>query len=199
MSLTIRDLRRGDIMLKHGIYKSSHALIATGQALFSHNVQDAGALTVHAALFYGEGKVIESSTPGLGITVLEPKVKWDVYRYRDAEMAELATLVAENYLHLQQSGKGYGDYSKGSALGSLFHSSSLGPRAKEKASKLWEDGHTRTFFCSNFVIRCFLAAGQTYSPVRYPIQADMDTTPKDLMARLNKDSSNWNHMKDFEL
>lgn len=192
MPITTATLQRGDVMLKHGVYKSSHAAIAFGQALISHNLHGGGALTIHAAIFWGPGQVIESSTGGLALAPLSAGVDWDVYRYSGSpDIPDIATEIAGNYLELQSNGSGYGTYDKGAALGSLVRNSNHGRKALSKAAGLWSDPtHDKKFFCSNFVVRCYLAAGQTHDRPITPINADMNTSPKELKARLEADA-NW--------
>lgn len=176
----------GDVLLEKSQGTATHALISFGQALFSHNVQGGHADIVHAAIYAGAGNVFESAGHGLGYGPATPGATWVSFRYGDAALAELAVDIAHTYWHIQQSGTidNYGNYSYTGAVGSLFGSSDFGGDAARKAEELWSPQASRSFFCSNFVIRCYQAAGQTYEPHRVPIEADMATSPKELFARL---------------
>ena len=185
----------GDVLLKESMGTFFHGLISFGQAVFSHDPRGSGAELVHAALYADAGNVFESVGAGLSYGPATPGATWVGFRFNDAWTAELAVDIAHNYWHIQQAGtiRGYGSYTVSGAIGSLFGSSRLDAGAKKKAEELWTPQANKSFFCSNYVIRCFQAAGQTFDPPRFPIRADIATEPKELFGRLSIDP-NWTNL-----
>lgn len=215
--MRMNELKVGDILLKKYGGSVTHKLIVVGQALVSHNLSGGKATTVHAALYAGEGMLLESSGPGLQYEKVDPENdRYEVYRLVDAphdtQIPEIAADIGYTYYIMQQNQRGieetaypgvdelpenFGNYSKKKAGGSLFGSSDFGKKAVQAAENLWEGDSESTFYCSNFVIRCYAAAGATAG---HPdiISADLrQTSPKELQARLNKDSR-WEKIGDLE-
>ncbi len=211
------ELQVGDILLKKCSGSVIHILTVSGQALFSHNLSGGKSTTIHAALYAGEGMLLESSGPGLQYANVDPQNDtYEVYRLvgapPDTQLPEIAADIGYTYYMMQQHHrkqektaypgvdelpKTFGNYSRTKATGSLFGSSNFGNKAINAAEKLWEGDSEETFYCSNFVIRCYAAAGVT---AEHPdiIPADLrQTSPKELQARLNKDD-HWKHMGRLE-
>lgn len=208
MALSYDKLKNGDVLLKYATWKATNVLIKVGEALFSHNRSGGTCDIIHAALYAGDrgGQkiVYEASGPGLVADDISGLgYRYEVYRYKQADVAEIASVVAEGYTadtareRAKNPKKHYGAYSILGAGGSLFHSSARGKEAVKSEKGLWghsEKAPARTFYCSSFVVRAYLAAGQTMEPVVVPIDADYrHISPKELQARLNKDAR-WQHL-----
>lgn len=203
MGLEYKDLQTGDLLLKHSTGSRTNVVIKTGQALISHNIRGGTADIVHAAMYAGNQLLYEASGGGLAVQSMASKrgTVYEVFRYGKADVAEIAAVVAAGYVaekELSQENKGnYGSYALKGALGSLFHSSTRGSGAKAAESRLW--GHSpqppsNSFYCSNYVVRAYAAAGQTFKPPIAPLDVDYRyVSPKELQARLNT-SNDWKHM-----
>jgi hypothetical protein len=207
MALKYSDLKVGDVLLKHSAGSKTNVVIKTGQAIFSHNRSGGTADIVHAALYAGNvggGQVIfEASGPGLIREDMSGNgLSYEVYRYKNADVASLAAMVAEGYVAETNKSKSvqakghYGSYSITGAAGSLFHSSTRGQGAQAAEAGLWgrsANPAANSFYCSNFVVRAFQAAGQTFQPKIVPIDADYRyISPKEMQSKLNQ-SADWSH------
>lgn len=202
MPLQYADMRVGDVLLEHSQGHAVQRLIKAGEALFSRNVHGGSSDIVHAALYVGDAGgrqyVMESTGDGLNRNdITNTGVSYEVYRYVDSGVAEIAAAVAESYVcEAQKGGEAYGTYAYSKSLGSVFSSSSRGSGAVTAESGLWgasQHPPSTSFYCSNFVVRVFQAAGQTLSPPVVPIDADYrHVSPKELQSRLNQ-STNWTH------
>ena len=194
--INVSQLQEGDVLLKFSEGTGTNVLIETGQFLFSHNVSGGHAWNVHAAIYAGGGRVFEASgSGGIQYANFKPGLLYFVHRYNNPDVAKMATVIAEGYVAEKfKSGGSYGSYSKSGALGSLFHRSKRGSGAKRAESGLWgasPNVPSSSFYCSSFVVRAYIAAGQTFNPVLVPINSDYRwISPKELEARL-KSSQDW--------
>lgn len=196
--ISLGEIVAGDVMLKTGITHASHVAIAVGQAITNWSGQGSSALTVHGAIYAGLGSVIESSGPGLLHQPIS-KAVWLVYRYSNADVASIALDVANTYYAMSRNAGNYtgqakgnapafGAYSTTQAVSSLARPTNVSPSGERASKAIWEGGARESFYCSNFVVRCYEAAGQTASPPQRPINADYrSVSPKELQARLNGD------------
>jgi hypothetical protein len=207
MPLKYSDLKVGDVLLKHSAGTKTNVVIKAGEAIFSHNASGGTADIVHAALYAGNvggsQVIFEASGPGLISEDMSGNgLLYEVYRFKNADVAEMAAMVAEGYVAETNKSKAdnpkdhYGSYSIGGAAGSLFHNSSRGKGAQLAEAGLWgksANPATDKFYCSNFVVRAYQAAGQTFNPKVVPIDADYRyISPKEMQATLNK-SADWSH------
>ncbi|MGH2449180.1 MAG: hypothetical protein ACRDFS_11350 [Chloroflexota bacterium] len=193
--ISISDLQVGDLLLKFMEASASNVMIAGGQAILSHNLSGGHATTTHAALYAGNGNVYEAGSGGIRCAAFRKGLTWSVHRYDNSAVAGMASVIAEGYVaEKMRSEGGYGAYSKSGALGSMFHSSSRGTGARAAESGLWgadPNVPSSSFYCSSFVTRSYIAAGQTFDPVVVPIDADYRyVSPKELQACLNR-SRSW--------
>jgi hypothetical protein len=193
--INVADLQRGDVLLKFSEGTATNALIEVGQWIFSHNASGGHAWTVHAAIFAGGRAVYEASGGGgLRCAQFKSGVLYFAHRYANAGLAEMAADVAEGYVAEKGRGADYGAYSKSGAFGSLFHNSHRGRGARRAEVGLWgasPNVPSSSFYCSSFVVRAYIAAGQTVEPAVVPVRADYRfVSPKELEARLKSDS-NW--------
>jgi hypothetical protein len=207
MGLKYSDLKVGDVLLKHSAGSKTNVAIKAGEALISHNASGGTADIVHAAIFAGnfggQQVIFEASGPGLIREDMSGNgYSYEVYRYKEAKVASIAAMVAEGYVAETNKSKEanpqdhYGAYTITGAVGSLFHSSSRGDGAQAAEGGLWGKSANPAddkFYCSNFVVRAYQAAGQTFDPKIVPIDADYRyISPKEMQARLNK-SADWSH------
>jgi hypothetical protein len=207
MTLQFKELLIGDILLQHHSGSFSGAIIKFGQQLLSHNRSGGHGDLTHATMFGGSigGKQIiyASESPTLvAVDITGAGYRYEVYRYNDRQLAELAAWIAEGYVAETSGRKAanpkshYGSYSVMSALGCVFHSSTRGAGAKQAEKGLWGSSAktpSNSFYCSNFATRAYLAAGQASGKNVVPIDADYRyISVKELQARLNKDSR-WKH------
>jgi len=207
MTLKFKELLIGDILLQHSSGSFSSSIVKFGQALLSHNRSGGSADVTHATMYSGNigGKQIiyASESPTLvAVDITGAGYRYEVYRYNDKQLAELAAWIAEGYVAETNGRKAanpkshYGSYSVMSAFGCVFHSSTRGAGAKTAETGLWGSSQNKpsnSFYCSNFVTRAYLAAGQASGKNVVPIDADFRyISVKELQARLNKDSR-WKH------
>jgi hypothetical protein len=195
MPLTKHDLWTGDVLLKYTEGTGTNRMIQAGQAIISHNTSGGKSQWVHAAIHAGGGFLLEASGSGdLQYAPMKSGLVYEVHRYRNYDVAKMAASVAEGYVAAKNPGTGFGMYSKSGAFGSLFHNSNRGGGAQAAEASLWGSGPTPPdggFYCSNFVVRAYIAAGQTFQPVVVPIDADYRwVSPKELQSRLNQ-SPDW--------
>jgi hypothetical protein len=167
------ELKRGDILLlvdtpDHTTAK--HKGIIFGQWLTSINParKNRGlSKVVHALMWLANGpeggyyNVAEASGSGSVRTRRLPSGTYRVYKCLNSELAQKAAEIAERWAVSGALG-----YAKGKAVGSIFHSDSLGKHGKARAIQYaagaksgapnWavNDGA----FCSEFVIACYQAA-----------------------------------------
>jgi len=192
MPLEQRQLHIGDVMIMKAKMKLSHFGIAFGQALFSHNHQNAGALSVHPAIYVGRGRVIEATSGGL--RERQADGRWNVFRYRERPVARRAMSMAISKLNHRTRDNDFGKYAHAKAVASLFHSSSLGNNSLQRLTG--PEAGSRKYFCSEFVIQCYFeAAGGGVGNA--PIRAGRVTSPKDMHARINRDTR-WTHVGFYE-
>lgn len=166
-SLTLRDLRKGDILLVEDLKDPTHLMIGIGQAIMSHGTRSSSNVT-HAGLYDGGISILEASG-GEGLRSAEffekhRGTKYQVYRYRsDPDVAELAAQWAQRLVD-KRGGEtrktvGFGRYDTPGALSSLLAPSTRGPLAKKAiAHRLANPDEDRGFYCSSFVVECYEVA-----------------------------------------
>ncbi|MFA8299960.1 MAG: hypothetical protein ACEPOV_07355 [Hyphomicrobiales bacterium] len=204
-TIKLKDLKLGDIVFSSAKGDTlTHALISTGQSIFDHSEGDSK--SVHAAIYAGNGNVIESSGDGIGYSPLDSKHTYLAYRFKEDDadniLAETAADVAYTYYEEYQKNKKAGSYSILDAILSLFKKKDKTIATKDAEDKIWgnEDGTLKTTFCSSFVIRCYEAASiaclsglEDDSKFLTGIKADFkNTNPKTLQAKLRK-SDEWQY------
>jgi hypothetical protein len=190
------ELLPGDLMLRRYGGGWIHKAIAAGQGVLNPHIRDGNKMTVHAAICYDpdKNKAAEAAGPGLVFCDYDvTKEEWLAYRYVDKEVSGLAVMVAESYIAEKLAGLRTGNYSVMSAFASNFHSNTFGPGACAAAEALWGGNNTGVdqscFFCSDYAVRCYLAAGQLVKkiPIALPFNA---ANPRSLESFL-RNSTEW--------
>lgn len=193
--MAISSLHRGDVVFLVDAKGSvMHAVIATAQRAGS--AFGAGkANSVHAAIATGnQDEVIESVGSGLRVSNLRPG-NYRVYCYRGAlfqEIREFAVEVAESHVAQQGLTQNYGQYNKVKATLCPFRPSGGHKQNNVQTQQFGEGAHAHSsFFCSNFVWRCYTAASEVAGLVQLPIpNSHSQLSPRDLEGLLFN-SSNW--------
>jgi hypothetical protein len=153
--------------------------------------------SVHVALATGNGdEVFESVGSGLKLRPLKPGT-YRVYCYRgplEDQIRDFATQVAESHLAQKDfSGPGYGSYNKAKAMVCPFRLLSGGQTGPNQSTQQFGQGASAntSFFCSNFVWRCYTAAGEIAGLTQLPIpNSYSQISPRDLEGLLNR-ANNW--------
>jgi len=211
-TLTLKDLKGGDVLLVEDIKDGTHKMIAVGQAVFSHRTRASSNVT-HAGLFDGCDSILESSG-AVGLRAANffkdhLGTKYQVYRFDGLPLTladcarDWAELLVEhrpwNLKTELEKGEGFGAYSKPKALHSLFSRSNRGKGAKSAVANLRNDPLAeRDFYCSNFVVECYELAC-TQKGVNPVIEVDYrNVSPKRLQSALRHDPD-WEHVGNFTI
>jgi hypothetical protein len=193
-------LAPGDVMLRKFAGTKIHVGITIGQAL---NIGKPGsATTVHAAICIDPGANVLAEAAGPGLVYDHYNLdteRWIAFRYRNTNIRDLVIMVAESYVAEKAMGMRAGNYSVPMAVKSVFGSKDFGAAAQQATDHLWgtnPDEAQCKFFCSNYAVRCYLAAGAAAEPPVVPINLDFrKTTPRDLEGYL-ANSADWREVPD---
>lgn len=211
MSIRIRDLKAGDVMLKHYDGSASNIAIRLGQALFSHNLTGGRAKITHAAVYLQGGLIAEASGSGVRRRSLhEDRYTWEVYRVVSQTFAaELAADFAYNFVLRRESPQaaeyqGFGRrYAGRKAVGALFGSSAVSMQDRSDIRSMVETMQIGSeFYCSQFVVLVYAMASEVAgrsggSPAPLIDRSYMRVSPKALEAFLRRDGR-WRHMGHLE-
>ena len=197
--MAISHLRRGDVVFTADLGTAMHKVIGAAQAVGSPG-GGGHANSVHAAIATGNpGEVFESVGSGLQLRPLKPG-HYRVYCYRGPlkdEVRDFAALVAESYLAQKDFTQGYGAYNKLKAAMCPFRlRSNAQPGPNQNTQQFGQGGDTNSsFFCSNFVWRCYTAAGEMAGLTQLPIpNSYSQISPRDLENLLTR-ANHW-HARD---
>ncbi len=193
--MPISHIRRGDVIFTADTHGVMHKVITGAQKLGSA-YGPGHANSVHVALATGNGdEVFESVGSGLKQRPLKPGT-YRIYCYRgqlEDEIRDFAVQVAESHFVQRDFTHGYGSYNKRKAMICPFQSRSRGQQgSNQNTQQFGEEGHSHSsFFCSNFVWRCYTAAGEMAGLVQLPIpNSHSQISPRDLEALLTR-ANNW--------
>lgn len=203
--MTADQMQLGDVLLLKDIGETTHRFIAAAQAVLSHGWNRSSSIT-HAGLYGTANTILEASGSGHGLQAKSLDEKpghyhFEVYRWRDAELAYRAAYWAEVLISQREHMPGFGGYSKSGAASSLFRSSDAksGAQAQNRALQnalLTFDIDAmqgqRDYYCSGFVVECYVMA--TSAGAKPPIDLDYRfVSPKRLHGELNKGGRGWSH------
>jgi hypothetical protein len=163
------DLLPGDILLLKDEpskdFNVKHIGIRIGQAFTSlYRANYGGSCLVHAVLWVRsdltDPEIAEASGSCAQVQArnLQPGL-YVIFRPRDKRLGQEAANMAKYLAHL-----GYIGYSKSGAVQSVFHSSRLGRKGKERAKEYAAGDFTTqapfqgAAFCSEFVLACYQGA-----------------------------------------
>lgn len=159
------------------------------------------ASSVHVLMASGQGDlIIESVGSGLTLRRIQPGT-YRQYRYKGPmkhEVRNCAMWSAEDYLVQKQGTPGYGAYGKVKAALSPFrtHKSQTVANAKSQQFGQGAKNHAQ-FFCSNFVFRCYAAAGEACGLPNLVIpNSHREISPRDLEAHLQT-AGRWEAVGQF--
>ncbi|BAZ00938.1 hypothetical protein NIES37_49360 [Tolypothrix tenuis PCC 7101] len=224
--LILNNLQAGDILLTSGSKDTLvHGVITLGQWLGQLFKPTGGSSsTVHAAIYIGRDqnnrhRLIESAGEGLAYVDMEPNnpgsgtSTYLVYRYiaphpdnPEISLSQMAAFCAEDYYTQQQNPNwagtpNVGQYSKLQAARSVLSASKVTEDVIRAMNRIWGDpaGVMGEVFCSNFVIRCYVAASIALSPGGMIIQEAQlgirknpkTTSPRELQGTLDEDPQRW--------
>jgi hypothetical protein len=190
------NLTRGDIVFTADAKGSiMHAIIATAQRAGSP-FSGGHANSVHVAIATGNNlEVVEAVGGGLKERPLKHG-NFRVFSYvgpMAAQISDFAVMVAESHLTQGDFTNGWGNYNKGKATVCPFRWKSGGQNVAGAQTQQFGQGAQAdsSFFCSNFVWRCYTAAAEIQGLVQLPIpNSHSQISPRDLEALLGQ-SANW--------
>jgi hypothetical protein len=193
--MPISHIHLGDVIFTTDTHGVMHKVISGAQAIGSRG--DPGhSNSVHVALATGNAdEVYEAVGSGLKKRALKPGT-YRVFCYRGPlqnEIREFAVWVAESHYAQKDFTPGYGSYNKTKATICPFRSLSKGqPGPNQNTQQFGEGGHSHSsFFCSNFVWRCYTAAGEAAGLTQLPIpNSYSQISPRDLEGLLAQ-ANNW--------
>lgn len=209
--LEFSDMRAGDVLLFEDVTgAATHFGIAAGQAVVSHRSLASSNVT-HAGLYDGASNILESSGQAglrsMPLVTKHPGSKYQVFRVLDDMVSRHANNWAEKLINHRpddkknpaQKSEGFGRYGTSMATKGLFSRSKRGNGAKAAENRLISDPMAdRAFYCSNFVVECFILACDTCktAPV---INADYrKVSPKLLQAEL-RGSGFWRYLGNYQV
>ena len=181
--MPLTHIRRGDVVFTVDAATPMHVAITSAQVFG----KSPGRLrSVHVAIAAGGGYDIFESVGG-GVRK-QPLKHGDyaIYCYRgpkQAEVREFAAQVAESFVALRTIDPTYGDYNKFRGALSPLRSSSTKHNVIDHHTQQFGAGAKahRSFFCSNFVFRCFAAAAELSGLQTIPIpDSRAQISPRDL-------------------
>jgi hypothetical protein len=191
--MPLSHIRRGDVVFTVDTDTLMHKAINAAQ-VFGNSTGHQN--TVHAAIASGQGfQVFESVGGGVRLAALKPGT-YTIYAYRgtnEQEIREFAAQVAESFVANRQVDPTYGDYNKFRAILSPVRSAKTRHNAVDHHTQQFGDGAKahRSFYCSNFVFRCFAAAAEMCGHANIPIpDSRAQISPRDLEGLLI-DSPQW--------
>lgn len=187
--MPISHLHRGDVVFTvDAKHTAMHMVIATAQRMGSA-FHDGHANSIHAAIATGQGyEVIESVGSGIRSQQLQAG-NYRVFAYRGPnqnEIREFAVEVAESHLAQRGLTPGYGSYNKVKATKSPFRLGGGTNVVNAQTQQFGQGAHSHaSFFCSNFVWRCYAAAAELTGQLQMPIpNSHSQLGPRDLEALL---------------
>jgi hypothetical protein len=176
-------LYRGDVVFTadaHGTLM--HTVISTAQRLGAP-LSDGRASSVHVAIATGNNlEVVEAVGAGLKRRPIHDG-RYRVYHYvgeKGPLVRDCAAQVAESHFDQQSPDTNFGRYNKGLAALSPFR---LKSRAQNANTQQFGAGAhcSSSFFCSNFVWRCYMAAGEAAHLGQLPVEnSHSQLSPRDL-------------------
>lgn len=197
-SLTLADLRPGDVLLKVGVQNSVQGVIKKGQSIQGLSASQGSSETVHAAIYQKEGHLLEATGMGLAKAPVETGCTYHIYRFNNATVAQNAANMAEHHTAMRTDGvvEGYGEYATAGAAFSVFNS-----KGKPNPDKYWSgdaksysEQDKKDFFCSQLVIRSYGEAGAMKVPGQdpiVPIAGRTHSSPRMLEHLLKSDPTQW--------
>ncbi|MCP3097801.1 hypothetical protein LZ198_02815 [Myxococcus sp. K15C18031901] len=196
-ALTLADLRPGDVLLKVGVQSGTQKVIKFGQSLQGMSGSQGTSETVHAAIYKGDGNLLEATGTGLSEAAVETGCTWHIYRFNNETVAKNAVHMAEHHTAMRQNGvvEGYGDYATAGAALSVLRGQGKSDTAKfwNGDQKSYSEQEKKDFFCSQFVIRSYGEAAKLEpegQPV-IPMDGHTHSSPRMLEHMLEKDSAQW--------
>jgi hypothetical protein len=166
-------LKIGDVVFTVDAYKTiTHFAIAAAQRV-GGALGGGHANSIHPALATGVGtNVIESQGSGIREVALHAG-RYRVFRYvgpKQDEIREFAAKVAESHLVQRQFTPDYSAYNHAKAFVSPYRKGGNQYAFTARNKQFGDEGHAHsTFFCSNFIIRCFHAAAEVSGLTILPI------------------------------
>ncbi|MBJ6759145.1 hypothetical protein JGU66_00130 [Myxococcaceae bacterium JPH2] len=195
--MTLADLKPGDVLLKVGVQSSTHKVIKFGQSLQGTSGSKGNSETVHAAIYKGDGHLLEATGTGLSKAEVEKGCTWHVYRFNNETVAQNAVHMAEHHTAMRQNGivEGYGDYATAGAALSV-----LKGQGKSDTDKFWNgdqkaysEQDKKDFFCSQLVLRSYGEAAKLEGggqPV-IPMDGHTRSSPRMLEHMMESDAAQW--------
>ena len=197
--MALTHIRRGDVVFSvDAIGSATHVVISTAQRAGSA-FKEGHANSVHVAIATGnQAEVIESVGGGLKMRQLKPG-NYRIYCYRgpmENEIREFSVEVAESHVAQSAMTPNYGRYNKFRATLCPFRLSA-GATTTAQNSQFGAGGEaSSSFFCSNFVWRCYTAAAEAAGLVQLPIpNSQSQISPRDLEG-LIIGATNWHARND---
>lgn len=196
-------LKTGDVLFTVVTKESSSAMRRVIQlAQTFGSVRGGGnASSVHVLMAAGQGdQIIESVGSGLTMRRIQPGT-YRQYRYKGPmkhEVRNCAVWSAEDYLVQKQNTQGYGAYGKVKAALSPFRTHRPQAVANAKSQQFGQGArNSPLFFCSNFVFRCYAAAGEACGLANLVIpNSHKEISPRDLEAHLQA-AAHWEAVGQF--
>lgn len=184
-------LKTGDVLFTVVTKESSSAMRRVIQLAQKFGSVGGGghASSVHVLMASGQGDtIIESIGSGLTQRRIQPGT-YRQYRYKGPmkhEVRDCAVWSAEDFLVQRQGTPGYGNYGKVKAAMSPFRKHRNRPVANAKSQQFGQGAKNNPlFFCSNFVFRCYAAAGEACGLANLVIpNSHKEISPRDLEAHL---------------
>jgi hypothetical protein len=166
-------LKAGDVVFTVDAYKTiTHFAIAAAQRV-GGAFGGGHANSIHPALATGNAhEVIESQGSGIRAVQLHAG-RYRVFRYigpQQDEIRDFATKIAESHLVQRDFTDDYSAYNHAKAFVSPYRKAGNQYHFGNRNKQFGEEGHAHsTFFCSNFIIRCFHAAAELEGLTVLPI------------------------------
>ncbi|HEX3133865.1 MAG TPA: hypothetical protein VHX44_09830 [Planctomycetota bacterium] len=197
-------LKTGDVLFTVNVTKGSTAL-----RKIIHAVQVVGSIgggghasSIHVLLATGQGDLVMES---IGSGLVQGRLSagtYRQYRYKGPmkhEVRNCAVWSAEDFLvQKKQSPSGYGAYGTVKAVLSPFRTNKPQTAANAKSQQFGHGAKNNAlFFCSNFVFRCYAAAGEACGLANLVIpNSHKEISPRDLEAHLQA-AQHWQSVGEF--
>lgn len=196
-------LKTGDVLFTVVNKDSSTAMRRVIQlAQKFGSIKGAGnASSIHVLMASGQGDmIIESVGSGLSQRRIQPGT-YRQYRYKGPmkhEVRNCAVWSAEDFLVQRQNTVGYGNYGTAKAALSPFRTHRPQVVANAKSQQFGQGAKNNAlFFCSNFVFRCYAAAGEACGMPNLVIpNSHKEISPRDLEGHLQQ-AEHWEAIGEF--
>ncbi len=193
-------LKAGDVVMTVDARKTvTHIAIAAAQRV-GGAFGGGHANTIHPAIATGRGtNVIESAGSGIREVALHSG-RYRVFRYGGPDkykVREFAAQVAESHLKQRDFTPDYSAYNHAKAFISPYRKPGSQTAFRNKNRQFGAEGHHHsTFYCSNFIIRCYHAAAEIMGLLELPIPTgNTQLSPRGLEEVLER-SLRWDAYQD---